>query len=218
MNRVVAQSIAALLLVSYMTLLGGCGREAAKKPSAPQSALGEIVGEETARLAGPGSKVLLLVPAKGDPAAMWVESAVPVFTATLARHGNVTVVAMERVKVRTDDPSPMREELTAKQFDSLLNNLRGAVAVVSFVGFPVLDEAQLASVKKRQLKMVAIYTAGPQAGPHYRKALESRALGLAILPRMEPPAGASQKPATAKELFNQQFQAVTPETAAQLSF
>jgi hypothetical protein len=179
--------------------------------------MGEVVGEETAKLAGPGAKVLLLAPAKGDPAGLWIDPVLQAFTAALNQHGNGTVVATERVKARADDPSPTREELTAAQLEGLLNKAGGATALVSFVGFPVLDEAQIASLKKRQIKVVALYTAGPQAGPHYKKLLEARALDLAILPRMEPPATA-QKPATPREIFNHQFFSVTATNAAQLNF
>ena len=210
-------ALVALLGVSLLGLTA-CGRKPALvQNTAPQNALGEIVGEEAARLAGPGAKVLVLAPTASDPAGMSIEPVLKSFAAALAKHGNVTIAATERVKARMSDPSPTREELTAAQLDKLVRGAAGASAVVSFVGFPVLAEAEIAELKKRNLKFVAIYTAGPQAGPHYKKLLEARVLDVAILPRMELPPAAAQIPTKPRDFFDRNYQLATPETAAQLT-
>jgi|GEM_PF-1132385 len=207
-----------VLLAAAFAGLAGCGRKPALPASAPSNALGEIVGEETARLAGPGAKVMVLAPAAGDPAGRTVEPVLKAFTATLAQQGKLTVVATQRVKARLTDPSPTREELTAAQLEGMVRDAKGATTVVSFVGFPVLDDGQIAGLKGRQLKFIAIYTAGPQAGPHYRKLLTSRVLEVAVLPRFDPPANAVPNPTAARDIFNRQYQLVTPDTVAKASF
>lgn len=196
-----------------------CKRQASVPPSTgPQNVLAEVAAEEAARLAGPGGKVLVLAPASGDPAGMAIDPVLKPFAAALATHGKVTVTATERVKARVNDPSPTREELTPAQLDGFLRGAKGASAIVSFVGFPVLDDAQIAGLKSRSIKLIAIYTAGPQAGPHYKKMLMANALDLAILPRMDPPPGAPPNPPTSRDTFNRQYLLATPETAARLQF
>jgi hypothetical protein len=208
-----------LLAASVSFGLVGCKRQASVQPSTgPQSALAEVTAEEVARLAGPGGKVFVLAPASGDPAGMAIDPVLKPFAAALVKHGNVTVSATERVKARVNDPSPTREELTAAQFDGFMRGTKGATAIVSFVGFPVLDDAQIAGLKSRSIKLVAIYTAGPQAGPHYKKTLMANALDLAILPRMDPPPGVPQNPPATRDTFNRQYLLATPETAARLQF
>ena len=188
-------------------------------PASPaNNALGEVVGEETARVAGPGAKVMVLAPASGDPAGMTIDPVLKALTAKLAQQGNCTVIATHRVKARLTDPSPTREELTAAQIEGLVRDAKGATAVVSFVGFPVLDDAQITAFKSRSLKCVAVYTAGPQAGPHYKKLLTSKVLEVAVLPRLEPPANAAPGSSPARDMFNRQYQLVTPETADKTVF
>ncbi len=213
-----AKPLVPFLLSAALIAFAGCKRAPAVAVAAPQSALAEVVGEEVAKLAGPAAKVLVLAPASGDPAAVWLDPVLKSFSASLKQHGGVTVAATEKVKARLDDPSPTREELTAAQFDGFLRGVKGATAIVSFVGFPVLDAAQIAGLKDHQVKLVAIYTAGPQAGPHYKKLLEARVLDLAILPRMDLPAGAAQPPVTPRDFFDRQYLLVTPETAAKTQF
>lgn len=213
-----ASHLLPVLLSATLLAFTGCKRSPAVPISAPQNALAEVVGEEVVKLAGPGAKVMVLVPASGDAAALWVDPVVKSFASVLAQQGKGTVVATERVKARVTDPSPTREELTAAQFEGLLRNVKNATAIVSFVGFPALDAVQTAGLKDRKIKLVAIYTAGPQAGPHYKPLLEARALDLAILPRMDPPLGAAQPPVTPRDFFNRQYLLVTPETAARTQF
>ena len=209
-----------VFLVFGTALLGLAGCES--KPVIPATpvnhALAEVVGEEAARLGGPGAKVMVLAPAATDGAGMWLEPVLRALTAQLAVRGNLTVVATQRVKARIDDPSPTREEMTAAQFQGLLGDLQGATVLVSFVGFPVLDDAQIAALKNRAVKFLAVYTAGPQGGPHYQKLLTARVLDVAILPRMEPPASAVPNATAARDIFNRQYQLVTPETVGQATF
>ena len=209
-----------VLTVFGAALLGLAGCEA--KPVIPatpvNNALAEVVGEEAARLGGPGARVMVLAPAITDGAGMWLEPVLKALSTQLALRGNLTVVATQRVKARLDDPSPTREELTAAQFQDLLADLKGATVVVSFVGFPVLDDAQIAGLQNRQVKFLAVYTAGPQGGPHYQKLLAARVLDVAILPRMEPPPNAAPNATAARDIFNRQYQLVTPETVGQATF
>ncbi len=213
-----AKHLVPVLLSATLIAIAGCKRSPAVPVSAPQNALAEVLGEEVAQLAGPGAKVLVLAPASGDAAAVWVDPVLKSFSTALAQQGKGTVVATEKVKARLDDPSPMREELTAAQFEGFLRGVKNATVIVSFVGFPVLDAAQIAGLKDRKVKLIAIYTVGPQAGPHYKKLLEARVLDLAILPRMDPPAGAAQPPVTPRDFVNRQYLLVTPETAAKTQF
>lgn len=207
-----------VLLLASLTGLAGCGRKPAVPASAANNALGEVVAEEAARLVGPGGKVMVLAPVASDPAGMTIEPVLKALAATLAQQGKVSVVATHRVKARLTDPSPTREEMTGAQFEGLVRDMKGATGVVSFVGFPVLDEAQIAALKSRQLKCLAVYTAGPQAGPHYKKLLTDKVLGVVLLPRFEAPASTVPNASAARVTVNRQFQLVTPDTVAQATF
>ena len=218
MNSAIACRLVFTSLAAALLGLAGCESKPVIPATPVNSALAEVVGEEVARLGGPGAKVMVLAPAVTDGAGMWLEPVLKALSTQLALRGNLTVVATQRVKSRIDDPSPTREELTAAQFQGLLADLKGAAVVVSFVGFPVLDEAQTAGLQNRQVKFLAVYTAGPQGGPHYQKLLTARVLDVAVLPRFEPPANAVPNPTAARDIFNRQYQLVTPETVGQATF
>lgn len=218
MIPIFASRLVFTVFVTALLGLAGCESKPVIPARPVNHALAEVVGEEVARLGGPGAKVMVLAPAVTDAAGMWLEPVLKSLTAQLAVRGNLTVVATQRVKSRLDDPSPTREELTAAQFQGLLADLKGATVVVSFVGFPVLDDAQIAGLQNRPVKFVAVYTAGPQGGPHYQKLLAARVLDVAILPRLEPPPTAAPNATAVRDIFDRQYQLVTPETVGQATF
>ena len=128
------------------------------------------------------------------------------------------MLATQRVRARLKDPSPTREDLTATDLEGIVSGAKGVAAVVSFVGFPVLNDAQIAALEGRKLKFIAIYSAGPKAGTHYKKLLTAKALDVAVLPRLDPSANAAPNSTAARDIFNQRYKLVTPDTVAQTSF
>jgi hypothetical protein len=102
--------------------------------------------------------------------------------------------------------------LSADQLFKALATHANVGAVVLFMGFPPLADAELESLKKSKAKIIVVSALHPD----YKRLLQRQAIHLAIVPRPAnelPEARAAQ---TLRERFDQEYMIITPAEAARL--
>jgi len=179
----------------------------------PSAAVGQVLAGEVERLLGGAGKVLVLgrqIPHPG-PDAMRVR--VASFTAALQHHATLKLVG---TKWAPRAPAGIMDlgAVTADQLLAALEEYPDANAVVVFAGLPAWSQGLVDKLTARSLKLVAVCGYGPTA----RRWLESRALALAVVPRLDAPPASPRAPRTAREWFEREFQLVTPDMLATLPY
>lgn len=181
----------------------------------PYQALGEISGEEVSNLLHHHGRIVLVRddPDGGkDPV---LEAQLAAFRSSLKRKGKVSIDAVENVKLDPFTrmgtggavPGNMLMAIRARHADSQ--------ALVLFMPFPSLPNADVASLRDSKTRMIVISA----LAPGYREMLRSRAIDLAILPRpTTAQEGVAKPPGSTRERFDQEYQIVTPDNADQLAF
>ena len=83
-----------------------------------------------------------------------------------------------------------------------------------FAGLPPCSQTLVDKLTARSLKLVAVCGYGPTV----RRWLESKALAIAVVPRMEELPAGTPAPKTTREWFQREFEIVTPETVGRLPY
>jgi hypothetical protein len=124
---------------------------------------------------------------------------------------DITVSGTEIVKTPAAR-GPGSELLPAAKFAELLQKYSSADYLVSFVGVPHLTPGQIAQLPSPRPRVVAVITQYP---PPTRAMFEGQVLCLAAVPKLE----VQNEPVkgSAREIFDAQYQLVTPETAGVLA-
>jgi len=175
----------------------------------PYAVLGAVTAEETAKLLGNQGQVLALARGTGANKNPSVEAELQAFQQTLKSQKGMSV-STEKIQI-----SPMQMMATGggappEQFLKLLAAHPHLGAVVLFLPFPMLTDAELAGLKASGVKVVV--ACAPRPGD--QQLLEQQAIQLAIVPRSDAPPPGAPAPRTLRERFDQQFLILTPAAAA----
>ena len=101
--------------------------------------------------------------------------------------------------------------VTEEQFLAAAEKYPDAKAIVVFGGLPPCSQALAEKLNAGSLKAVAVCGYGPTV----RRWLESKALAIAVVPRMEDLPAGTPAPKTPQEWFQREFEIITPETVGQ---
>jgi hypothetical protein len=142
-RNLIAIVCAVALLGSLMSLARGCRGKPSVKLG-PYEALGARAADETAALLRQNGCVLILAADLDSPV---IAAEVGQFQKTLCKNPGLSIAAVEIIQT---DP------LRSAQFVSLLKKHAGVAAVVSFYGFPVFTDDELAQLPQPLPKIVAI--------------------------------------------------------------
>jgi hypothetical protein len=173
----------------------------------PSAALGTVLAEETARIAGAKKQVAII-----SPDAKWgaVSTAEEAFRNALKKQG-FTIVTTKAANLG----DPMRRGqlgLKAGDFFDALDKSAGAGAIVSFAGAPMLGPGDATRVQPGYPPVLVVATAslgnvpGVWGDPlQLAGLLEAKAIDLAIIDGANPAAPPSGKSDAARVLFAQNY-------------
>ena len=202
MNRTTLGQV--VLVVILVALSLWIFRRSSDRPNinlSPYQALGTVAGEATSKLVHHQGEVVVVIPDPGSDRDPIMDAQLAAFRDALKRAGKVTVHALETVKM--DPFLSMRTggAIPSDQFLSLLKKHAGVAALVMFIGFPILDEPDLANLKSSPMKRILISA----DVPGYETLVRQGILHLAILPRSRPADQTLPPAQTTRELFDQEY-------------
>lgn len=180
----------------------------------PYKALGAVTAEETAKLLGGRGRVVVIGADFGEYKNLvpMMDAKIKSFQKTLKRTGEMTLAAIEKVKIQPPSLARTGEFMLPDQLAKVMEKNPRVDAIVSFVGLSPLANQDLSALKQNSVKLVV--ASGYDAA--YKKLLQTRLIHLAILPRTENPPETAEKPRTLREWFDRDYETITPEKAASL--
>jgi hypothetical protein len=203
-------AVVAILAAGFVLWLQLSGPRVNLRPS---SAAGEVLAEEMNRLLGGAGQVVILSRQNSREGPDANRERVASLTAALQRHAALKLAATEWVP---RPPGAMMDlgAVTQEQFLAATEKHPGAKAVVVFAGLPPWSQALKDKLSARSQRLVAVCG----YGPNVHRWLESKALAIAVVPRLsELPAG-TPEPKTTREWFQREFELITPETVGRLPY
>jgi hypothetical protein len=177
----------------------------AKQNVALHQAVGQVMAEETARLAGRLGKIVVVT--VDNHTAPELKIQIAAFKKHLKLLGGITIKDIvvldpgENLKYRPG------AGLSTKRFLKIVRKYSGADAIVSFVGAPALTDQDLA-----QTKTMPKFIAETHSPEKLVDLLQKKILLSAIVPRYEFPAPGPRNPKTSRQWFDRYFQILSPET------
>jgi hypothetical protein len=166
----------------------------------PYNALGTVMGEETAKLIGNKGQVLVMIRGMGAGQNPALDAELSALQKTLKRQKGVSVL-VEKVKLTPVQMMATGGAVPADQFLSALETHPGLAALVLFMGFPQLNEAQADVLKKSGAKTLVARSLRPSD----QQLLEREIIHVAIVPRPDAPPPGGPAPRTLRERFDQDY-------------
>lgn len=128
------------------------------------------------------------------------------FKSALKHRRGITVKAVERLKpmdpwLRTMNPGG--PSCPPEEFIRALGKYSQINAVVSFIGLPIGDSPELATLKQRGCKIIVVFNSN--VTPELSKAIESHLIDLAIVLREVVPPSKGASPKTARKYFDRYY-------------
>ena len=204
-NIFVAVIAVAAAAVSIYFALGG---RSEKIDLDPYKALGSVTAEETAKLIGNKGQALVMVRGTGANKNPSVEAELKAFQQVFKSQKGLTVV-IEKIKIAPMQMMATGGGVPSDQFLKALETHPGLGALVLFMGFPQLSDAELEVLKKSGAKVVVAGTLRPGD----QQLLEREIINLAIVSRPDAPPPGAPAPRTLRERFDQDFMILAPAAA-----
>ena len=173
--------------------------------------LGAVTAEETARLLDAKAQVLVLARGFGDNENPSGEAELKAFQKALKQHRGLSVV-IEKVQATPMQMMATGGGLAADQLFKALANHANVGAVVLFMGFPPLADAELEALKKSKTKIIVVSALHPD----YKRLLQRQAIHLAIVPRPANELPEARAALTLRERFDQEYMIITPAEATRM--
>jgi hypothetical protein len=202
----------ALLLLLLLLLLPGCRPKEVQVLVGPSEALGEVLAEETVRLAGPNHLITLITHDNswGPPS-----TAEQALRAALKKRK----ATLNSVKTANLGNPMLSGEvgLKAADFFDAMEKSANAGAVISLVGAPLLKEGDVSRLTTPHPPVLVVATAslGDKMGVHtdpmvLARLLEAKVIQLAIIDGTGPAAQPTAKPDPNRALFDQHYRILRP--------
>ena len=177
-------------------------------------ALGQVAAEETASLLGQKGRVVLIAQDTVENSNPAYEAQLEAFGGLLKSKGGVALASIERFKLTPMERMATGGAVPRERFLEVLDAHANADAIVLFVGFPSLADADLDRLKQSGVKLVLV--SGYRPG--YKGLLTARLLQLAIVPRFDPGTGNTNPPQTTREWFDRDYVIITPDKTSDLPY
>ena len=162
--------------------------------------IGEIMAEQTAIVAGPKGKIVLItIPTSGEPE---LKTQLVAFHAKLKKLGDYTVRAYE-MDTKDQDKYSVGMGLSGRRYVRTANKNLDAAAMVSFIGAPNLQDEDLAELQK-----VPKFVAQARAVDNLPKLFKKELISVAVAARFTFPAPGPIAPRTAQDRFDKRYQVV----------
>ncbi len=207
MNKVTKEILigAAAVVAIVISLYFGFGRNSASINLGPYESLGAVTAEETAKLCGNKGQVLLMVRDTGGSKNPSVEAQINAFQKTLNRQKGMNVT-IQRIQLTPMQMMATGGGVPPEPFLKALESHPNLTALVLFMGYPQLSDAELEQVRKTGIKTIV---ASPLR-PGDRRLIQRQAIQIALVPKPEAPPPNAPAPKTLRERFDQDFMIITP--------
>lgn len=175
----------------------------------PYEAAGEKLASEAVRLLGSGGRVIVVVRDTSPFKIRAQEAMNAAFIATLKKSGQSPAVTH---KIKLD---PLRAIVfSGEDFAAALKGAQETDVLISFIGVPLLTEAQTARAGARRPKVLALCPLGSTPATELRRVFEQSILHGAVVLRLDssPHFGGLGK----QEAFARTFAWITPGNLAEL--
>ena len=167
-------------------------------------AAGRVLAKEVVRLLeGRDKKRLVIVTADSpDPV---LSAQLATFREMLKQHPDIEIHETEKLENDGNKRISAGQGLSARKFVRIIDGNRKADAMISFVGLPDPEDAEMKSLTNRVPRFVA-ETVHPDRA---EKFFEQKMLRMAVTPRFQFPAPVKE-PKTEEEWFDKYFQVMKP--------
>jgi len=162
--------------------------------------VGEIMAEQTARVAGPKGKIVMItIPTGGLPE---LNTQLESFRLTLKKLGNYELREYE-MDPKDQDKYGVGTGLSGRRYVRTANKNLDAAAVVSFIGAPNLKDEDIAELQK-----VPRFVAEARAVDNLPKLFKKELISVAVASRFAFPAPGPIQAKTPQERFEKRYQLV----------
>ncbi len=162
--------------------------------------VGEIMAEQTARVAGPQGKIVVIaIPTGGLPE---LRTQLESFRLALKKLGNYDLREYE-MDTKDQDKYGVGTGLSGRRYLRTANKNLDAAAVVSFIGAPNLKDEEIAELQK-----VPKFVAEARAVDNLPKLFKRELISVAVASRFSFPAPAPIEARTPQERFDKRYQVV----------
>ena len=168
--------------------------------------VGEVMAEQTARVAGPGGKIVLITIPTSDQPELKVE--LQAFNAKLRKLGKFELREYE-LDTKDQDKYGIGTGLSGRRYVRTANKNLDAAAIVSFVGAPSVKDEDVT-----ELKRVPKLVAQARSVDHLPKLFGRQLISVAVASRFSFPAPGPVMARTVQDRFDKRYQIVVAATVA----
>jgi hypothetical protein len=176
----------------------------------PQEALGQVLAEEAAKMLGSVGRVTLITldpSAFNNPAIQFQVSGFE----RAAKQLKMAIAATNFIKL---DPLRLMR-VPAGDFLEIMRKLPEGDVVVSLLGPPLLNSAQMARLGEKRPRILAVCSGPMPQQVNLPQLFDQDLLHLAVISRVVPlPSGAA--PENPREMFNQRYRIITSANLSEL--
>ena len=166
--------------------------------------IGEVMAEQTVRVAGNKGKVVLMtIPTSGQPE---LETQLQAFRAALKKQGNFELREYE-MDPKEQEKYAVGSGLSGRRYVRTVNKNLDAAVFVSFIGAPHLKDEDLA-----ELKQTPKFVAEARSVDNLPKLFKKQLISVAVASRFNFPAPGPLQARTAQERFDKRYQIVVAES------
>jgi len=166
--------------------------------------IGEVMAEQTVRVAGDKGKIVLMtIPTSGRPE---LQTQLEAFRAALKKQGHFELKEYE-MDPKGQDKYSVGSGLSGRRYVRTVNKNLDATAFVSFIGAPHMKDADIA-----ELKQVPKFIAEARSVDNLPKLFQRELISVAVASRFIFPAPGPIQPRTPEERFNKRYQIVVADS------
>jgi hypothetical protein len=168
--------------------------------------IGEVMAEQTARVAGPKGKIVLIaIPTGGLPE---LKTQLESFRIALKKLGTYELREYE-MDTKDQDKYGVGTGLSGRRYVRTASKNPDAVAIVSFIGAPSMKEEDIAELQK-----VPKLVAEARSVDHLPKLFHKDLISVAVASRFSFPAPGPIQAKTPQERFDKRYQVVVASNVA----
>jgi len=202
-----ALTIASATVISFL-ISGGFGPHIDR---APHAATGTVIAQQALALLKPGGHLIVIARDTTDFKNPASDIQLASFRRELSR-AKVTISSLHSIQI-----DPLRPvEVPAGDFFELLHKTNPGDVIVSFMGPPLLSEAQISGLASGKPAVVA-FCSGTLADQVDLRSLFGQGLLQAAVITKKNPASGAPKSSSLPEFFDRSFSLITPSNLAMLS-